>query len=119
MNDVSNVARQLILDTADEEPALWKLRWGPELVGGVGRRQLYPPLTIQQVRPALEALLREGHVLLYDATNPASPVSLRDALARIADDRNWFPSAVRGHRPAYLVILTESGGAEYRSLSAA
>jgi hypothetical protein len=103
---MANTARQLILDTAENAPPLWELTSRLALAGSV---------TVREVRAALGALLREGHVLLYDAAHPAAPISLRDALARIADDRNW----VRGGLPAYIVILTESGGAEYRSASAA
>jgi hypothetical protein len=119
MKSVADTARQLILDAAEDEPPLWELTCRLALAGGSSRQRLYASLTPQEVKAALEALLREGHVLLYDAANPTSPISLRDALARIADDRNWAPSAVQGHRPAHIVILTESGGAEYRSLSAA
>jgi hypothetical protein len=105
-------ARQLILDTAEDAPPLSELTRRLALAGD-------PSLTAHAVRAALRALLREGHVLLYDAANPPSPISTREALARVADARNWIPSAVPGHRPAYIVILTESGGAEYRSSAAA
>jgi hypothetical protein len=105
-----NTARQLILDTAEDAPPLWELTRRLALAGS---------LTVREVRAALGALLREGHVLLYDAAHPASPISLRNALARIADDRNWVRPEALGRGPAYIVILTESGGAEYRSASAA
>ena len=116
---MADTARQLILDTAEDAPPLRELTCRLALAGGNSDQRLHRSLSAREVRDALGRLLREGHVLLYDAARPATPISLRDALARIADNRNWFPSEARGDRPAYLVILTESGGAEYRSLSAA
>jgi hypothetical protein len=92
----ARAARQLILDRADREPSLSELTWIPG------------------ARPAVDALLRQGHVLLADTTNPGSPLALDDALVRVADDASWMPRAQGDRRTGYIVILTESGGAEYR-----
>jgi hypothetical protein len=97
---MDTAARQLILDRADREPSLSELTWIPG------------------ARPAVDTLLREGHVLLADAARPGSPLTLNDALARVADDANWLPRAPNDRRAGYTVILTESGGAEYRVLAA-
>jgi hypothetical protein len=101
MTAQARAARQLILDRADREPSLSELTWIP------------------CARPAVDTLLREGHVLLTDAANPGTPLALSDALARIADDESWVPRAQDGRRAGCILILTESGGAEYRLLARA
>jgi hypothetical protein len=102
VNVVSLIARQAILDAAEDEPTLWEL--------SSSRR-----FTIDELRPALATLLREGHVLLADAARPGFPLGLRDALVRIHDPDNWDPSPRRG---VFIVVLTESGGAEFRTQAA-
>jgi hypothetical protein len=111
---VSNVVRQLIFVTAADEPQLSKLPWCVQFADVARQRPRDAPLRIDELRPVLGALLREGHVLLVDVAHPVFPLTLDDAVARIADDDNWTPRARSGGRSAYAVILTERGGAEYR-----
>lgn len=115
-HSVTELARLLILDTAETEPAIWELTWGMVMVDGGERRELYPPMPVDVVRPALEALLREGYVKLFDLVNPdAGDLTLAEALAATADDRNWIPQADSGQPIAYAVYLTPSGEAAYSS----
>jgi len=45
-------------------------------------------MTVEDLRPELEDLLRSGHIELYEMTDPGNRLlSLADALGVIADDR--------------------------------
>jgi hypothetical protein len=112
--------RYQLLDHATDESALWDARFGIEEVAADGRtvsrhRQRKP----NELRPGLAELLRQGHVQLFELTDPESRVlSLDEALAAIADDKNWYSPDSRGDREArptiYALLLTESGEAEFR-----
>lgn len=73
----------------------------------------------EELRPELEQLLRDGHVELYEETDPRHRVlSLDDALKVAADTRNWYSPLDLGElqkRPTtYALALTDSGGEEFR-----
>jgi hypothetical protein len=101
---VADQARLLILDTAETEPAIWELTWGMDMIQGGERKELYPPLPVETVRPALVTLLQEGHVKLFDLAAPdQGDLDFNDALAAIADDRNWIPQAESNQPAAYAI----------------
>ena len=75
--------------------------------------------TPEELRPELASLLREGHVELYEMTDPEQHVlDLTEALVVIADDRSWYsPIALdepEVRETIYALSLTESGGDQFR-----
>lgn len=109
-------ARYAVLDMAGDQSPLWELTWGAQLVERDDTlRELHPRMPVPEVRPALEELLRAGHVEVFDWEEPdAPPLRLEAALAIVADDRNWVPPAESGQARAYGVDVTASGEDEYR-----
>ena len=105
-----NAIRYAILDHAGDDANLWELPWSlSDHVGG-GTVEIHPPRTVDEVRPHLIDLVREGHVELYRMNDPRGPkLSLDEALAVVADDTNWYPPT----ETAYCVITTDSGDREY------
>jgi hypothetical protein len=117
---MKNSARYAILDHAADEAALWDVPLGlsdhidGELV------ETHRPMTVEDLRPELEGLLRSGHVEVYEMSDPSNRLlSLADALVVIADDRNWFsPLTLRedeGREIIYALVTTDAGDDELRS----
>ncbi|MEJ7569365.1 MAG: hypothetical protein WKF41_14000 [Gaiellaceae bacterium] len=90
---------------------LWELPLGS--VGPLAgqRVELEPALPPEALRPELEALLRDGAVLLYELENPEQSVPLDDAVSGIADDGSWR-TLDKGGKP-WALALTPIGEAEY------
>jgi hypothetical protein len=116
---VRNAARYALLDAAADESPLWDVRLG--LIDHIDGEpvETHRPMTVEDLRPELEALLRSGHVELDDMTDPAHRLlPLTDALAVIADDRNWFSPMALGEdeerETIYALITTEAGDDELR-----
>jgi hypothetical protein len=92
---------------------LWELTWGLSEVRDGSTIEIHAAMSIDEVRPVLEGLLRDGHVALYVMDDPQGPLlTLDDALGAVADDANWTPPATSGQRVAYALVLTATGEAE-------
>jgi hypothetical protein len=107
-------------DFANDDFLLWDVRLPlsifPADGGRVDRHQERP---VEELRPELEQLLREGHLELYEATGDDAPrtLSLDEALAVAADEWNCHGPREPGELPEcriYGLSLTESGGEEFK-----
>jgi hypothetical protein len=104
---VSHPIRYAILDHASDEANLWELPWSLS-VSGV---EVHPRRTMDEVRPWLVELLREGHVEMWlESDGNVVELDLDDALAATAQDDNWDPKSAH---EVYLLHTTESGDAEF------
>lgn len=89
---MDHAARYQLLDHATDESPLWDTRAGITTRTADGRViERHRERTPEELRPELESLLRDGHVELYEMTDPEQHVlDLSEALAVIADDHNWY-----------------------------
>jgi hypothetical protein len=109
---VPDTVRLAILDDAFDEAPLWELQWGLEMITDGEKVQVHPLRSMDEMRPVLAELLREGHVELYRMDDPQGPtLSLDQALAAVAVDAHWQPGAIA---EAYCVVITASGEDQYR-----
>jgi hypothetical protein len=101
-----------VLDLAAEgAEALYMLtgecRWEDSVV--------HPETSYEATRAVVEELTRAGHVeicaIRADRTDPT--LDLDEALAAIADERNWQWPGPEGAETIYDLDITESGDAEY------
>jgi hypothetical protein len=105
---VTNPIRYAILDDASDEANLWELPWNAINENGV---EIHPRRTVEEVRPWLIDLVRDGHVVIFRMDEPDAPnLELDEALAVIADEDNWDPARAQ---TVYGVITTESGDREH------
>ena len=65
--------RYAILDAATDQPALWHLTYAQHVVIGGDSVEVHPPRTVEEVRPHLADLLREGHIEVFPFRDPESP----------------------------------------------
>lgn len=109
-------ARYAILAAIDADPPLWELLWGLSVVVGKEIRPIDPPMTLEDLRPALEDLLHEGHIRLYDFRSDGDEyLALEDALRVVADDRSWLtPTETEQPETWAALTATDSGEVEYR-----
>src|SRR3954451_6645140 len=106
-----NAIRYAILDHAGDDAMLWELPWPLSQSVGGETVELHPRWTVDEVRPVLVDLLREGHVELYRFGEADGPtLALEESIAAVASDANWDPAMAE---TAYCVITTESGDREY------
>ena len=99
--------RYAVLDHAADQAALWHLTDSVRTWRTDGVVEVRPPRTVDDIRPHLEDLLREGHVELFLFQEPESPaLRLQEALAAVADDSNWDSETADTW---YGVITTDSG----------
>jgi len=121
--DVDHASRYQLLDYANEEGFLSDDRLPLTIIyRGEGRRiDRHQERSVEELRAELEELLRAGHLELYEATGRDAPrtLSLDEALAVAADDRNWYTDKALGepadeHRPIYGLFLTDSGEEEHQ-----
>jgi hypothetical protein len=106
--------RDRILALALDESAVWALtspvtayrRIGPPI-------DRWPSARADELRPELEALLREGKVELFPSGGSGPALALEDALEEIERDDAWLPPLESG-RDGFEVILTATGAAEAR-----
>jgi hypothetical protein len=118
---VDHPARYQLLDYANDDSLLWDVRLPlsifPADGGRIDRHQERP---VEELRPELEQLLREGHLELYEATGDDAPrtLSLDEALAVAADEASWCgprnPQELLERPAIYALSLTDSGGTEFR-----
>jgi hypothetical protein len=89
---VSRTVRYGILHDAIDEAALYELTW--RSTSHIGRQTIehHPERTIDEVRPELVELLRQGFVEMYETTDPESALDLERALSVAADDASWAPA---------------------------
>lgn len=116
---VDHAARYQLLDYANDDSLLWDTRLPltifPANGGRIDRHKERP---IAELRAELERLLRDGHVELYEASDPHRRVlSVDEALVVAADDWNWegprHPRELYEHA-IYALSLTESGEEEFQ-----
>jgi hypothetical protein len=106
---VAHPVRYVILDDAVDQPALWHLT-NRLSSSGEGMAEIRPGRAVDELRPHLMDLLREGHIEVFLFREPQSPaLPLDQALAAVADDSNWTPQTTATW---YGVITTESGERE-------
>lgn len=99
-------------DHASDDAMLWELPWSVSHVTDGHEVEIHPQRSVDEIRPQLLDLLRDGHVEIYPTGDPPGlRLSLDEALAVVADDRNWTPGT--GHPAYYCVITTETGDREY------
>jgi hypothetical protein len=120
---VDHGARYQLLDYANDDSFLWDVRLPLTIIHRsegweVSRHQ---ERSVEELRPELEELLRAGHLELYEATGRDAPrtLSLDEAIAVAADDRNWYTEKALGepydgHRSIYGLSLTQTGEGEYQ-----
>lgn len=117
---MANQIRYGILDDATDESWLWELTL--RSTTHIGRRTIenHPERTIDQVRPELVELLRQGFVELYEETGSStSALDPSTAVAVVADDANWLTPAESGRDAFYSVVLREVGDEEFQREAAA
>jgi hypothetical protein len=116
---VDHGARYQLLDHATEDAPLWDTRHGITEHRADGTQvKLHQERSPDQLRPELERLLRDGHVVLYEQTDPQQRVlDLGDAPDVIGDERNWFTpmdlGEPDGRKTIYALSLTKTGGEEF------
>ena len=117
---MDHAARYQLLDHATDDAPLWETRMGITTHATDERViERHQERTPDELRPELETLLRDGHVQLYEMTDPNQRVlNLTEALAVIADDHSWYsPVALdepEERETIYGLSLTESGGEQFR-----
>lgn len=108
-------ARYRILDDAEDEGRLWELLQPNLTVMRDGTRiESHQVMPVSEVRPALEELLRDEHLVLIRDSDYEHHLSLADALTAIADDTHWSPPGSEGRGDIYSVRITDSGDREYQ-----
>jgi hypothetical protein len=109
-----------LLDHATDESELWDTRMGITTYATDGRViERHRERTPDELRPELESPLRDGHLEMYEMTDPEQRVlDLTEALAVIADDHNWYSPIALGEserrETIYALSRTESGGEQFR-----
>ena len=106
----------LVLDFALDESRVWELTRGLSVWRRGETFEAHPPVSVDRVRPVLEALLRGGQVEMYDATRSETrALSLDDALAVVASETAWSPPG-EPDWTQYELALTDSGDAEHEAI---
>ena len=115
---VDHAARYQLLDHATNQAALWDARRRITTYALDGVIHLrHRDRTPEELRPELEALLRERHVELFEADGHHA-LPLEVAISVIVDDANWYvPASLGGDasgRPTiHELVLTASGEEEF------
>ena len=113
-------ARYQLLDHGTDESPLWDVRRGiTEHLSDGRRTDRHRERVPEELRRELERLLRDGHVELYEMSDPDQRVlRLDEALAVIAVERNWSspddPGESERRETIYALVLTDSGDDEFR-----
>lgn len=117
---VDHAARYQLLDHATDKASLWEVRLGITTIGTDGRRiDRHKELRAEELQPELERLLQDGHVELFEETDPGRRVlGLDEALEVAADNRYWYSpldlQEVETRPTIYALSLTDSGTEEFR-----
>jgi hypothetical protein len=101
--------RDRILEFAHDESAVWELTYPVTVYRRTGPPvAAWPSARADDLRPELEALLREGRVELVPFGGGGPALTLEDALEEIERDDAWLPPLESG-RDGFEVVLTAAG----------
>jgi hypothetical protein len=104
--------RYRVLDLAFDDTAVWSLTHAVTVHPRSGTPfEAWPAATVAELRPELEALLREGKVELFPFGVEGSALTLEEALEEIEREDAWLPP-YRSGRNGCEVVLTPAGEAE-------
>jgi hypothetical protein len=109
--------RYRILDCAYDDAAVWGLTDTVTVFPRSGTPfEAWPGAEIDELRPELERLLREGKVELYPCGAGGPALALDGALDEIKRDDAWLPPSLSG-RNGFEVVLTPAGCAALDSIA--